>query len=85
MHRRDKGLTERNSGGETMPVEKRVIDSVRWAIKRFRIDPERVYLSGNSMGGSGTLGIGMRHGDIFAAIKAADVSEPPRPNRAYPA
>lgn len=70
MHRRDKGLTERNSGGETMPVEKRVIDSVRWAIKRFRIDPERVYLSGNSMGGSGTLGIGMRHGDVFAAIKA---------------
>src|SRR5436189_4476323 len=30
----------------------------------------RVYLCGNSMGGSGTLGIGMRHGDVFAAIKA---------------
>lgn len=70
MHRRDKGLRERNSGGDTMPVEKRVIDSVQWAIKRFKIDPERVYLSGNSMGGSGTLGIGMRHGDVFAAIKA---------------
>src|SRR5262249_51400401 len=27
-------------------------------------------LCGNSMGGSGTLGIGMRHGDVFAAIKA---------------
>ena len=53
-----------------MPVEKRVIDSVRWAIKRFKIDPERVYLSGNSMGGSGALGIGMRHGNVFAAIKA---------------
>ncbi len=70
MHPRDKGLKDRNSGGNTMPVEKRVIDSVRWAIKRFKIDPERVYLSGNSMGGSGTLGIGMRHGDVFAAIKA---------------
>jgi len=70
MHRRDKGLTERNSGGDTVPVEKRVIDTVRWAIKRYRIDPNRVYLSGNSMGGSGTLGIGMRHGDVFAAIKA---------------
>ena len=70
MHRRDKGLIERNSGGNTMPVEKRVIDSVQWAIKRFKIDPERVYLSGNSMGGSGTLGIGMRHGNVFAAIKA---------------
>jgi len=70
MHRRDKGLTERNSGGEPVPVEKRVIDTVRWAIKRYRIDPNRVYLAGNSMGGSGTLGIGMRHGDVFAAIKA---------------
>ena len=70
MHPRDRGLKERNSGGSTMPVEKRVIDSVRWAIKRFKIDPDRVYLSGNSMGGSGTLGIGMRHGDVFAAIKA---------------
>jgi predicted esterase len=70
MHRRDKGLIERNSGGDTVPVEKRVIDTVRWAIKRYGIDPNRVYLSGNSMGGSGALGIGMRHGDVFAAIKA---------------
>ena len=70
MHRRDKGLIERNAGGETVPVEKRVIDTVRWTIQRFGIDPNRVYLSGNSMGGSGALGIGMRHGDVFAAIKA---------------
>ena len=70
MHRRDKALTQRNAGGQTVPVEKRVIDTVRWAIKHYGIDPERVYLSGNSMGGSGALGIGMRHGDVFAAIKA---------------
>ncbi len=70
MHRGDKGLTQRNSGGETMPVEKRVIDTVRWALKRYGLDPNRVYLSGNSMGGSGALGIGMRHGHVFAAIKA---------------
>ena len=70
MHRGDKGLRERNSGGETMPVEKRVIDTVGWAVKHYGIDPNRIYLSGNSMGGSGALGIGMRHGDIFAAIKA---------------
>lgn len=70
MHRGDKGLTTRNSGGDTVPVEKRVMDCVAWTIKRYKIDPNRVYLSGNSMGGSGTLGIGMRHGDVFAAIKA---------------
>ncbi len=52
------------------PTDKRVIDTVKWVIKHYGIDENRVYLSGNSMGGSGTLGIGMRHGDVFAAIKA---------------
>ena len=69
MHSGDKGLIEKNSGGNPMPVEKRVMDTVAWTIQRFKIDPNRVYLAGNSMGGSGTLGIGMRHGDVFAAIK----------------
>ncbi|HEX4145647.1 MAG TPA: prolyl oligopeptidase family serine peptidase [Pirellulales bacterium] len=70
MHLKDAGLIKRNSGGNPMPVEKRVIDTVQWVIQNYEIDPNRVYLSGNSMGGSGTLGIGMRHGDVFAAIKA---------------
>jgi len=52
------------------PTEKRVMDTVQWVIKAYGIDANRVYLCGNSMGGSGTLGIGMRHGDVFAAIKA---------------
>lgn len=55
---------------ELSPVDKRIMDTVRWVIKEYGIDANRVYLCGNSMGGSGTLGIGMRHGDVFAAIKA---------------
>jgi poly(3-hydroxybutyrate) depolymerase len=70
MHAKDANLTKKNSGGEPMPVERRVIDTVKWAIAAYGIDPNRVYLCGNSMGGSGTLGIGLRNGDIFAAIKA---------------
>jgi poly(3-hydroxybutyrate) depolymerase len=70
MHAKDANLIKKNSGGEPMPVEKRVIDTVKWAIAAYGIDPERVYLCGNSMGGTGTLGIGMRNGDLFAAIKA---------------
>jgi dienelactone hydrolase len=70
MHLKDAALTKKNSGGDPMPVEKRVMDTVRWAIKKYEIDPNRVYLCGNSMGGSGTLGIGLRNGDVFAAIKA---------------
>jgi len=70
MHVKDAGLTKKNSGPEPMPVEKRVMDTVRLVIEKYAIDPNRVYLCGNSMGGTGTLGIGMRNGDVFAAIKA---------------
>ena len=51
------------------PVEKRVIDTVKWVVANYPVDPERVYAVGNSMGGSGALGIALRHGDIFAAVK----------------
>jgi poly(3-hydroxybutyrate) depolymerase len=61
---------EKYKGPEVCPTEKRVIDTVKWTIRQYGIDENRVYLCGNSMGGSGTLGIGTRHGDIFAAIKA---------------
>lgn len=61
---------EKYKGPEISPTEKRVLDTVRWVIGQYQIDPNRVYLCGNSMGGSGTLGIGMRSGDVFAAIKA---------------
>jgi poly(3-hydroxybutyrate) depolymerase len=61
---------EKYKGPEVGPTEKRVIDCVKWTIKQYGIDENRVYLCGCSMGGSGTLGIGMRHGDLFAAVKA---------------
>lgn len=55
-------------GLDLQPVERRVIDTVAWAMAHYPIDPERVYAVGNSMGGSGALGIAMRRGDIFAAV-----------------
>jgi len=61
---------EKYKGPEICPTEKRVMDTVKWVVKQYGIDANRVYLCGISMGGSGTLGIGMRHGDVFAAIKA---------------
>lgn len=54
-------------GKDGTPVEKRVLDTVAWAIAKYKIDPNRVYLAGISMGGSGSLGIGMRHGEVFAS------------------
>jgi predicted esterase len=53
------------------PAEKRVLTTIEWVIKTYKIDRNRVYLSGISMGGSGSLGIGMRRGDLFAAVNVA--------------
>jgi poly(3-hydroxybutyrate) depolymerase len=61
---------EKYKTADDSPTDKRVINTVKWVIEQYGIDANRVYLSGNSMGGSGTLGIGMRHGEVFAAIKA---------------
>ena len=62
--------SEKYKGPEVCPTEKRVVDTVRWVVEAYGIDENRVYLCGNSMGGSGALGIGVRHGDVFAAVKA---------------
>lgn len=53
------------------PAEARVLSTVEWVIKKYNVDRNRVYLSGISMGGSGSLGIGLCRGDIFAAISVA--------------
>ncbi len=53
---------------ELCPVEKRVLSTIEWVVNEFRIDRNRVYLNGISMGGSGSLGIGLNHGDVFAAV-----------------
>lgn len=50
------------------PTENRVFDTIAWIVDKYKIDRNRVYLSGVSMGGCGSLGIGLSHGDIFAAI-----------------
>ena len=57
------------SGTCKQPVENRCIATVEWVIEKYNIDTERVYAVGNSMGGSGALGIALCRGDLFASIK----------------
>ena len=64
---------------ELCPTENRILATVQWVLRTFPIDPNRVYLSGISMGGSGSLGLGMNHGNIFAAIS---VDVPAHPDHA---
>lgn len=49
-------------------TERRLDWLIREVIERYRADPERVTLSGGSMGGWGTLAFGLRHPERFAAI-----------------
>jgi predicted esterase len=49
-------------------AEKDVMDMLADVKKRFHIDENRTYLTGLSMGGGGTLWIGLTRPDIWAAI-----------------
>jgi predicted esterase len=42
--------------------------------KRYRVDPDRIYLTGHSMGGSGSAYLALHHPDVFAA--AAPLAAP---------
>ena len=45
-----------------------VLRAIRTAKETFRVDADRVYLTGYSMGGGGTWHVGARHPELFAAI-----------------
>ena len=57
-------------GTELQPVENRVLATVEYVKEKYHINKNRVYAAGNSMGGSGALGIALNHGDVFAAVIA---------------
>ncbi len=57
--------------------EKDVWDVVADVKQRFNIDPNRMYLTGLSMGGGGTLWIGLTRPDVWAAIAPVCPAPPP--------
>jgi predicted esterase len=58
----------RGTAGYQGIVEKDVLDMLADVKKRFPIDEDRTYLTGLSMGGGGTLWLGLSYPDIWAAI-----------------
>lgn len=58
----------RGTAGYQGIPEKDVYDVLADVKKRFNIDEDRTYLTGLSMGGGGTLWLGMTRPDIWAAI-----------------
>lgn len=67
----------RGTAGYQGIPEKDVYDVLADVKKRFSIDEDRIYLTGLSMGGGGTLWIGLTRPDIWAAL-APVCPAPPR-------
>ncbi len=51
-------------------TRRRMLWSIEGVTENFRFDRNRVYLTGGSMGGMGTVGLGLRHPQLFAALEA---------------
>jgi predicted esterase len=49
-------------------AEKDVMDVIAEVRRDYNIDPDRIYLTGHSMGGFGTWSVAMSHPDVFAAL-----------------
>ena len=58
-------------------AEKDVLDVLADVKSRFSIDEDRVYLTGLSMGGGGTLWLGLTRPDVWAAIAPVCPAPPP--------
>jgi predicted peptidase len=57
--------------------EKDVMNVLAMMREEFNIDPDRIYLTGHSMGGAGTYFLASKHNDIWAAVAPAAFSMTP--------
>ncbi|MGQ0615333.1 MAG: prolyl oligopeptidase family serine peptidase [Planctomycetaceae bacterium] len=63
-------LEKTERGWTTSGTEEFVLELIQAAKRTWKIDPDRIYLAGHSMGGYGTWTIGARHADLFAGLAA---------------
>ncbi|MFH1322026.1 MAG: prolyl oligopeptidase family serine peptidase [Bacteroidota bacterium] len=62
---------EKFSDGVFIPyTENRILKYIQIAKRRYSVDENRIYLGGFSMGGTGTMSLGLKHPEVFAAIGA---------------
>lgn len=61
------------NGEPVRATEDRVVRYTRWvaAQPQFKVDPNRIYVKGASMGGGGAMKVGFHYPDLFAGIAAS--------------
>ena len=50
------------------PAEKDVMDVIAEVRRDYKVDADRIYMTGHSMGGYGTWSVAMNHPEVFAAL-----------------
>ncbi len=63
-------LEKTEHGWTEEPTERFVLDLIETMKRTYKIDTNRIYLGGHSMGGFGTWMLGSRHADLFAGLVA---------------
>jgi poly(3-hydroxybutyrate) depolymerase len=58
------------SGTVVNYTERYLLALVDWVKANYAVNTNRVYLQGGSMGGTGSVSFGLRHPEVFAAIRA---------------
>ena len=61
-------LVKSELGWTTDGTEEWVLELIDCALRSWKIDPDRVYITGHSMGGYGSWSLGAHHADRIAAI-----------------
>lgn len=63
-------LEKTEHGWTTSGTEEFVLELIDAAKRSGKVDPDRIYITGHSMGGYGTWTLGARHSDVFAGAAA---------------
>jgi pimeloyl-ACP methyl ester carboxylesterase len=63
-------LEKTERGWTTSGTEEFILDLIHTAKRSGRVDPDRIYITGHSMGGYGAWTLGARHADVFAGAAA---------------
>ncbi len=65
-----KTQTKRSQGTFVPYTENRVLFCISYVRRKYQVDENRIYLRGNSMGGTGAMSLGLKHPEIFASVRS---------------
>lgn len=65
-----RGVNDHPEACGSPAAQQDIVDAVKWALKNYPIDPERVFLTGTSGGGHMTMMMSAKHPELWASASA---------------